>query len=441
MSICNSPLILCRLTDQSGKLADPYKAGSITFTELCSSKKCPACGTEPASVKKPASVLVSGYITVYVQGKELSPPIPFHVINHICIYEPAGSFLDFTVMEFRCYGVPVMSGTEIEQINIFVEIDTAVRSCDYQDVLVETAGSSVCLGEKVCISVMNVLDCCRFRTQSSAVWILMLRAWLYQYNALSDGDKMHYTNQDELTQYGGRGILSPDSVSYYNLFVNGVLQPNVNYSVSAGNLYLLTKDTPPDNQTVILTFVTFETNHGKTVTVTSDKYAALSNGTKSIYTDIDQLPDYGGKGIPSPEDVSYFNLYVNGTLQPSVNYAVSKNRLELKTTDQPPEGATVILESLTIRNSDGVRLKAESYAYNALSRGNKIYTNSDEIAMYGSGGIIDPLLSSYQNLFVNGVVQPKINYSVQTGLLTLTTQDAPIVGAPVTLQFIRVFLP
>lgn len=439
MSSCQLPLVICRLTDQNGKLADPYKPGSITFTELCSSKKCPADATEPATEKKLASVLVSGYITVYTQGKGLSSPIPFHIINYCCINEPAGTFLDFTVMDFSCYGEPVMAGTEIEQIKIIIEIDAVVRSCAYADVLMETAGSSVCLGEKVCISVKRVFDCCRFLSTASAAWVLLLTARLYQYNALSDGIRMHYTNADELTQYGDKGILSPDAVSYYNLFINGVLQPNVNYAISAGNLNLLTDDTPPDNQTVILTFITFGTNHGKTVTVTSDKYVALSNGIKNIFTDSDELTEYGDKGIPSPEDVSYFNLYINGALQPAVNYAVSENHLELKTSDLPPAGATIILESLTIKDSDGL-LKAEAYAYNALSSGNKIYTDSDEITMYGSGGIIDPLLSSYQNLFVNGVVQPQINYSVQTGLLTLNTQDAPITGAPVTLQFIRVFL-
>jgi len=440
MSSCNSPLILCRLTDRDGKLIDPYEPGAITFTQLCSSKKCPESGTKPASGKKLVSVLVSGYVTVYVEGKDLSPPIPFHVINHFCIFEPTGTFLDFTVIDFTCYGVPVMAGTEIEQIKVSIEIDTVVRSCAYADVLVETAGSSVALGDKVLISVKRVFDCCRFPTTSSAAWVLMLRAWLYQYNASSDGIRMHYTDADELTQYGDRGILSPSAVSYYNLFINGVLQPNVNYSVSAGNLYLLTNNTPPDNQTIILTFVTYGTNHGKTVTVTSDKYIAVSNGTKNIFYNSDELTDYGDKGIPSPDDVSYFNLFINGALQPAVNYSVSEGILELKTTDIPPVGATIILESLTIKDSDGLLLKAEAYAYNARSNGNRIYTDGDEITIYGNGGIIDPLLSSYQNLYSNGVLQPKINYSVQEGLLILNTADAPITGAPVTLQYVRVFL-
>lgn len=432
---CNSPFVLCRLTDQNGKLADPYVPGAITFTELCLSKKYPDDGTKSASEKKLVSVLLSSYITVYAEGKDPLPPIPFHMVEQFCISEPANSFLDFTVMNFACYGVPVMSGTEIEQIRIYIEIDTAVRSCAYVDVLAETAGSS-----EVCINVKQVFDRSYLITRTSVDYVLMLTAKVYQYNALSDGIKMHYTNADELTEYGSAGILTPDAVSYYNTFINGLLQPNVNYAISAGNLYLLTNNTPPSGQSVINTFVTFGTNHGKTVTVTSNKYVATSDGTKTIFTNRDELTEYGDKGIPSPDGVSYFNLYINGALQPQVNYTVRKGILELKTGTVPPAGANVILESIIIKDSDDLFLKAETFAYNAISNGNKIYTDSDEITIYGNRGIIDPLLSSYQNLYVNGVMQPQVNYSVEKGLLTLNTEDAPMIGAPVTLQFVRVFL-
>ena len=64
----------------------------------------------------------------------------------------------------------------------------------------------------------------------------------------------------------------------------------------------------------------------------------------------------------------------------------------------------MILESLAVRNADGRLLRTEAYAYNALSQGNKIFTDRDEITMYGSEGISDPRLSSYQNLFVNGIL-------------------------------------
>ena len=59
----------------------------------------------------------------------------------------------------------------------------------------------------------------------------LLHADTYQYNALSDGVKRIYTNNDELTQYGDKGILDPNDVSSFGLFINGVLQPKVNYEI------------------------------------------------------------------------------------------------------------------------------------------------------------------------------------------------------------------
>ena len=59
---------------------------------------------------------------------------------------------------------------------------------------------------------------------------------VYHYNTLSDGEKKVYTNEDELKEYGDRGILDPDSVSYYSLYINGVLQPKVNYEYKKDNL-------------------------------------------------------------------------------------------------------------------------------------------------------------------------------------------------------------
>jgi hypothetical protein len=101
----------------------------------------------------------------------------------------------------------------------------------------------------------NILFCegiCLSREQN------ILSADVYQYNALSDGIKKIYTNDDELTEYGDRGILDPNSVSYFNLFINGVLQPKVNYEIEEGLLTLKTEDVPLKNSPIIVTFVTFK---------------------------------------------------------------------------------------------------------------------------------------------------------------------------------------
>ncbi|MGE4485482.1 MAG: DUF4183 domain-containing protein [Oscillospiraceae bacterium] len=333
-----------------------------------------------------------------------------------------------------------MYGTEIERVKVFIDIDTEVRSCAYADVIVQTTASPLKSGESVCINVKRVFDCVCFNSRTCVTYEMLLTAKLYQYNALSDGIKKIYTNEDELKEYGGSGILSPDDVSFYNLFINGLLQPDVNYTISAGQLDLLSIDIPPKDETVIIAYVIFGKNHDKSVYVTNDNYVTVSTGTKRVFTDSDELLMYGDKGIPSPDDVSYFNLYINGALQPKVNYSVEEGILTLETSNIPPQGAMIILESLTIKDSDGKLLKAEVYEYNARSEGNKIYTDKDEIAMYGDEGISNPSLSSYHNLFVNGVIQPQINYSVREGLLTLNTLDAPKTGVPVTLQFVKIFI-
>lgn len=432
MSECDSPLIICRLTDQNGKLLDPYAPGAITFTELCASQKC--TGTKPDS--RLVSLLISGYVVVYVQGRELSSPIPFCLRKRICIFHPEDTFLDFQVTEFQCSGVPILSGSEVAAVQVIIEIKTTARSCGWVDVLVQ----SIAPLEPIAILAQKVYDRVCFQADTSVVYSMLVKAVACQYNALSDGAKRNYTNADELTQYGPIGILSPDNVSFYNLFVNGVLQPTANYAISAGHLDLLTVDTPAADNPVIVSFVTFGTNHGKQVYATNDTYVTLAADAKRVFTNSDELIEYGHSGIPSPDAVSYFNLFINGSLQPKTNYTISEGRLELTTTDLPPSGAMIILESLTIKDTDDTLLKAEVSSFNARSYGNKIYTNRDAISMHGEQEILALPLTSYEHLFVNGVIQPSVNYSVEEGLLTLETLDAPINGAPVTLQFVRVFV-
>lgn len=88
--------------------------------------------------------------------------------------------------------------------------------------------------------------------------IVVLKADVYQYNTLSDGVKKVYTNEDELIQYGNKGILNPNQVSYYSLFINGILQPKVNYEIQEGLLILKTEDVPLKYSTIIITFITLK---------------------------------------------------------------------------------------------------------------------------------------------------------------------------------------
>lgn len=184
----------------------------------------------------------------------------------------------------------------------------------------------------------------------------------------------------------------------------------------------------------------FHIQNDKIIYAENYQYNAVSDGVKKKFTNDDEIKMYGDKGIPDPDLVSYFNLFINGVLQPEVNYTIKPGLLTLTTVDIPQKGAPIILEYLIIKNSSNQLLKAETYQYNTLANGTKIYTNSDELTIYGNKGILTPNQTSFQSLFVNGVIQPSINYIVETGLLVLKAEYIPIEGSPIYIQFITMFL-
>ncbi len=75
------------------------------------------------------------------------------------------------------------------------------------------------------------------------------------YFTFSDGQKLIYTNADGLAQYGTTQILSPSEVSYINLFINGIIQPQTTYLVQAGVLTLLTPTAPEAGIPITLQFI------------------------------------------------------------------------------------------------------------------------------------------------------------------------------------------
>ncbi|PFB13307.1 hypothetical protein CN412_27730, partial [Bacillus cereus] len=75
------------------------------------------------------------------------------------------------------------------------------------------------------------------------------------YYTFSDGEKLIYTDADGIAQYGTTNILSPTEVSYVNLFINGILQPQPFYEVSTGKLTLLDNQPPSQGASIILQFI------------------------------------------------------------------------------------------------------------------------------------------------------------------------------------------
>lgn len=80
----------------------------------------------------------------------------------------------------------------------------------------------------------------------------------------------------------------------------------------------------------------------------------------------------------------------------------------------------------------------EVIEFYAISNGRcKFISESDGVCDLGQQNILDPCMVSYFNLFINGVLQPKENYEVKSGLIILKTEDVPPKGAPIILQMFK----
>jgi len=76
------------------------------------------------------------------------------------------------------------------------------------------------------------------------------------YHTLSKQNQFVYTNADGLVEYKSSNILSPTEVSYFNLFINGVIQPLSTYTVETGKLILLSEEPPSLHTPITLQFIT-----------------------------------------------------------------------------------------------------------------------------------------------------------------------------------------
>ncbi|MBG9830808.1 DUF4183 domain-containing protein [Bacillus wiedmannii] len=77
----------------------------------------------------------------------------------------------------------------------------------------------------------------------------------FMYHTIVKEKKYRYTNEDALAKYNSSPILSPHEVSYFNLFVNGVIQPLTTYAIKEGELLFLTEDLPIVNTSITLQFI------------------------------------------------------------------------------------------------------------------------------------------------------------------------------------------
>lgn len=80
---------------------------------------------------------------------------------------------------------------------------------------------------------------------------------VFEYYTNSNGKSRIYRDQDGFTKGKNQKIIDPSTVSYMNLFINGVLQPKENYEVQCGMIKLKTKDLPPKGAPIILQMFKF----------------------------------------------------------------------------------------------------------------------------------------------------------------------------------------
>ncbi|OIJ16757.1 hypothetical protein BKP37_05900 [Anaerobacillus alkalilacustris] len=438
-----SPKIICYLTDKNGTILSPDAANAICYTEISTPNN-----RQKKQVKLPSGetitldkVIISmkGYIVISIDEEILSKPIPFSTLQRLYLCAPKGTNLSFTVRGFNCCAVPIYTANEttMNHIKNFISLETIVDVEAKTTLIISENKYLTSCTKTHCINVNQVYDSVCFSSDIIVYYDrIPIKAEVYQYNTISDGIKKIYTNADELTEYGDQGILDLNDVSYFNLFINGVLQPNTNYKIEKGQLTLETEDIPLKGSPIIIVFITFKDDDDHILKAENYQYNTVSDGIKKTYTNEDELIMYGNKGIPDPKDVSYVNLYINGVLQPKTNYIVEKGKLKLTTENTPIKGAPIILETIILNGKDHHPIHTETYQYNTVSDEKKVYTNKDELTMYGDKGILNPTQTSYYNLYVNGVIQPSINYFVKKGILVLTTEDIPIDNAPIYLQFI-----
>ena len=78
------------------------------------------------------------------------------------------------------------------------------------------------------------------------------------------------------------------------------------------------------------------------------EYYMQAKENQRVFSYRDQVREYRNGKIPSPEDVSYMNLFINGVLQPAKNYEVIKDKLILKTIDLPLVDTILILQMVKV---------------------------------------------------------------------------------------------
>lgn len=83
----------------------------------------------------------------------------------------------------------------------------------------------------------------------------VLKTDVAYFYAMANGIKREFKDEDEVIEYGGGQILDPVQVSCINVFVNGILQNPLNYTINKGQLHFNTEDVPEKNVLITIQFI------------------------------------------------------------------------------------------------------------------------------------------------------------------------------------------
>jgi len=211
-----------------------------------------------------------------------------------------------------------------------------------------------------------------------------LKAHVSMYYAISDGASRIYTDEQRINGYSR--ILSPKKVSLINVFINGVPQSPISYTIHRGRFRLKTIGVPTKGVPIIIQFIRFGTRKKRCVHkavaiikpfVTATSSSPVASGgavstavnpdvprfiatitagmigfTDTTITATSFVDDNGTAVIvlPSPPTHGYFNVYVNGILQEGGLSTLSTASLFLETTEFSP-GVPVVLEVADFSNT------------------------------------------------------------------------------------------
>ena len=318
----------CYVSDACGNSICHYQSGSISYVELTYPQNRvqvqQLLGGDRLACQTEVAVLIKGYVTAVEATGEPIETVPFGTIKTLRLpFFPEGK-LEFNTTHYTCRikRAAYSFGMPSEFFEMIIDLETCVCA---------DAGECArkCFAFQTCIGVV--------------LRIPVMRVDTYQYNAIAKEQQDIFTDEDELFEYGSNGIPSRQDVSLCKVFVNGFLQSPTNYDIQRGSLRFTTEDFPAKGSVVSV----YSARLKCTRNAVTNYYVAVSDGTKTTFVNEDALTEYGGKGIPSPCEVSFVNLYVNGMLQPTPVYRMEKGLLELSSA--PQTGQYVVLESVIIK--------------------------------------------------------------------------------------------